>query len=307
MFAAYANTPIGRVVRVRGSVLKIHNKISESLKNGDDIYQGDLIESLEASFIKILMKDDTLFQLGPMSKFQFEKFVMKNKESRETIYNLLKGQMRGLFQKKTKEKTLKVKTPTASLAVRGTEILADVYTVENNIISDVALLSGEMDLEIKPTDGPPKIIKFLPGEYCDGIHSGTQEALMSLKKRKIPNDSLESLMGHEVKRKNLFLFEALKKYRPNRFLEKVRFEQKKPDQKIYENQKVDRKLKDNVSKMLERDLRKKENVPPKKHRNKLRAPSPNKSQILPESENNHDIPKLEDSSNIKKNIDENEK
>lgn len=142
-----ASEQIGRIVKIRG-VVKIKSKAGKIkvLKNGDHIVEGDTILSQSKSFAKILMKDDTLFQLGPKSKFSFEKFKMQTKSKRQATYNLIQGKLRSLFTVKSKSRSLIIKTPTAAMGIRGTEIVSDVYRYKGKIQTDIALISGKLEI-----------------------------------------------------------------------------------------------------------------------------------------------------------------
>ncbi|WP_127716487.1 FecR domain-containing protein [Halobacteriovorax sp. HLS] len=151
---------IGRVVKIHGDVLNHYEGAELSLKKGDHLYVGAKLVSGKRSFIKIMMKDDTIFQLGPNSEFSLEKFEFKSKSEREAVYNLAKGKLRSLFTVKAPTRSLKIKTPTASMGVRGTEILSDVYKLEGKITTDIALLSGSLEVQAK---GVTKKIMMQPG------------------------------------------------------------------------------------------------------------------------------------------------
>jgi hypothetical protein len=151
---------IGRVVKVHGDVKRHQDGSSVVLKRGDHLHVGSSIVSGPRSFVKIFMKDDTIFQLGPNSEFALEKFDFKTKSERTAVYNLAKGKLRSLFTVKAKERSLKIKTPTASMGVRGTEILSDVYKIKGKLTTDIALLSGSLEVQTK---GIQKKMMIKPG------------------------------------------------------------------------------------------------------------------------------------------------
>jgi hypothetical protein len=158
---------IGSIAKMRGSVLRVSKGKTKShvIKLKDKIYAGDKIITKSSSFIKILLIDDTLFQLGPNTNFSFEKFDFKTKNDRTAIYDLAKGQMRAIFTKKAKKDALKIKTPAASMGVRGTELLTDVYRHRGKMKTDVALLSGRVEMIIpKNKNRPSQRLVMKPGE-----------------------------------------------------------------------------------------------------------------------------------------------
>ena len=173
---ANASEPIGRVVKLRGDVLASNKTSGESaiLKDGDSIYEGDTLKSEKSAFAKILMKDDTIFQLGPNTEMIFEKFKFESKKKRTATYNLVKGQLRSLFTVKSKEKSLTIKTPNAAMGIRGTEILSDVYKFEGKVKTDIALLSGKLDVDLKSMklgeSLKKSVIQLRPGEVFESDH-----------------------------------------------------------------------------------------------------------------------------------------
>ncbi len=142
---------IGRISKIKGDVFYgVKGNIKRS-QLGANVKLGDTLITGVDSYVKVIMKDDTIFQMGSHTKFVFENFEFKTKKERKAIYKLLRGKLRSLFTVKAKNRDLIIKTPTVSMAVKGTEILSDVYKVGNDIKTDVALLSGK--LELRKPDG----------------------------------------------------------------------------------------------------------------------------------------------------------
>jgi len=219
---ANAAEPIGRIVKLRGTVEAMNKTSGDSavLKDGDSIFEGDLLKSEKGSFAKILMKDDTIFQLGPNTEMIFEKFKMKTKSKRTATYNLVKGQLRSLFTVKSKEKSLKIKTPNTAMGIRGTEILSDVYKYKGKVKTDIALLSGKLDIDLAPMKlGKAlqnNIIQLKPGQVFESDQfrrdfTGGKPINKLIKK--LPNRVFKNLRKSEKKGGQVFLLEARKKSR----------------------------------------------------------------------------------------------
>ncbi|MGB0453322.1 MAG: FecR family protein [Bacteriovoracaceae bacterium] len=201
---------IGRITKARGQIYKTNfTNGSERvpLKGGDKIYVGDIVESDSRSFAKILMHDDSVFSVGPQSKFSFEKFQMKNKNERTATYNLIKGKLRSVFTRKAPGKTLKIKTPTASMGIRGTEIVSDVYKVKGRLKTDIALLHGK--LEVTTTRG--KKFDLKPSEMFEA----TREPIKVSRDQRKPDRNVRKIAQNRVQAKKRVLkkkvFEVLKK------------------------------------------------------------------------------------------------
>ncbi len=148
------NNHIGTVAIVKGNVwivkadnkqkTKYRIKISKNFK----LSEKDEIITDNKAYVKILMKDDTIIDLGASTHFRFDKFKFKTKSNRKTIFSFLYGKMRSLFVVKAKPGDILIKTPSVSMGVRGTEILSDVYAdATGEIKTDIALLSGQLKLD----------------------------------------------------------------------------------------------------------------------------------------------------------------
>ncbi len=159
---------IGKIVIAKGSVSVIDQ--AGEVHEGKQLYElsiGDKIQTGSSSYVKLLMKDDSVFQVGPNSEFALENFDFKNKNERTAVYNLAKGQLRSWFVHKSPEKTLTIKTPTASMGIRGTEILTDVYKDDGGQFkTDIALIRGKLEVAAAAIGGK---IMLNPGQLLDGL------------------------------------------------------------------------------------------------------------------------------------------
>lgn len=98
--------------------------IETKLKTGGSLYEGDLIETKIKSFVVLVFKDKGRVTLKENTQFKIEqhKYIVNKPEESNAIFRLIKGGMRaltGLIGKKNK-KSYKVRTPTATIGIRGT-------------------------------------------------------------------------------------------------------------------------------------------------------------------------------------------
>jgi hypothetical protein len=223
----FAMESIGRVVKVHGEVMNHQDGSSQSLKRGDHLYVGANITSGKGSFVKIFMKDDTIFQLGPNSEFSLEKFEFKTKSERTAVYNLAKGKLRSLFTVKAPTRSLKIKTPTASMGVRGTEILSDVYKFKGKLTTDIALLSGSLEIQTK---GIQKRMLIKPGfVYQSSLSKSLKKNAISSKIRRMDKRVFSrARMSKGVK--NVFLTDVRRNV-DKKLVKDVKFDVKKVDDK----------------------------------------------------------------------------
>lgn len=193
---------IGRILKYRGKVAKITkgSALPSSVMQGDSIFAGDIIKTEKGSLVKVLMNDDTIFQIGPQTKFEFQKFIMATKNDRQATYKIWHGKLRSLFVKKAKKGMLKIKTPTVAMGVRGTEILTDVYKVGNDIKTDIALLSGNLNIQQGKKD-----FKLKKGEHFSFSKSKKMQLI-----KNIPLTAFRQLKLSPKRGGKVFLFDALK-------------------------------------------------------------------------------------------------
>jgi hypothetical protein len=121
----------GDVVSVSGTVLLRSDANGASsakmrtAKSGDVIYIQDVINTGSDGRIKVLMKDKSIIDLGPSALFRVDDFKGKKGASdREVEVSMVYGTMRAAVTQKLEGKgKFKVKTPSATMGVRGTEFV----------------------------------------------------------------------------------------------------------------------------------------------------------------------------------------
>ena len=145
---------IGKVIFSKGrlSKTKLDGSIV-SIGKGSRFFEGEGVFTKKRSIAKIKMVDDTVISLGPNSELNFEKFKFKSKKNRKSVYKFLKGKLRAHFPNKARPGDLSVETPTYSMGIRGTKILANIHKRKNGkIITQFALLTGKIVLANRETD-----------------------------------------------------------------------------------------------------------------------------------------------------------
>jgi len=126
------NTYAGKVILVKGNAIAVDSKGKErELKRRAQIFTGDTIKTNKKSSMRLVMVDQSLLSLKSETvlKVSDYKFSFAKKENDAMALDLLKGGMRavtGIIGVRSKQK-YKVKTPTATMGVRGTamEIIID--------------------------------------------------------------------------------------------------------------------------------------------------------------------------------------
>jgi len=123
---AFAKSPVaGKMALVTGkaTVFSIGGD-SRKLMFGEMVYEGETIETEEASFVKLKYTDGGVMLLRPATKIIIEEYKFTKKGDGESITNLVKGGLRavtGGIVKRNRD-NYKIKTPVATVSVRGTDM-----------------------------------------------------------------------------------------------------------------------------------------------------------------------------------------
>lgn len=132
----------GEVTILKGSVFYQLNNDIKPLKVGSKISQGSLIKTKAKSFVRLVLVDDSVINLGPHSEMLIEKFQFKDKNDRKMILDVVKGQLRGIVKNKAKEGDLQVKSRLAIMGIRGTEFFMNHHNQNNLEITQIGMLEG---------------------------------------------------------------------------------------------------------------------------------------------------------------------
>jgi hypothetical protein len=120
---------VGAVVENEGSVVAVdQRKVSRKLTKGDPVFLGDKVITGETGYVRLKMIDDAVLDLRCFSIMVIEQYAL-NDTSRSSILNLLQGSLKkvtGQIGKMT-EDVYELKTPLASVGVRGTEYALRVF------------------------------------------------------------------------------------------------------------------------------------------------------------------------------------
>lgn len=120
---------VGTVAESSGNVIAVDKrKISRKLAKGDPVYLGDKVITGEEGSVRLKMIDDAVLDLRCFSIMVIEQYAL-NSTNRRSILNLLQGSLKkvtGQIGKMT-EDVYELKTPVASVGVRGTEYALRVF------------------------------------------------------------------------------------------------------------------------------------------------------------------------------------
>ena len=112
------------------------------LREGDPLYDGDSIKTMDNSNIHIKLLDNSRFRLGPNAQMVVANFKYQtDSEPNVLATTILKGTFRfisGLIAKAS-PRSMSVKLPTATIGIRGTHVIGEVTGTS----ASVALLEPE--------------------------------------------------------------------------------------------------------------------------------------------------------------------
>lgn len=124
-------THVGNVLIARGQALAVSpDSSSRKLAAGDHVFIGDKLITGADGFIRLHMIDDATLDLRCFSIMVIEDYAIKsNVGENRSVINLLKGSLKKVTGEigKWKEDVYQLKTPVASIGVRGTEYALRVF------------------------------------------------------------------------------------------------------------------------------------------------------------------------------------
>ncbi|MBU0967884.1 MAG: FecR domain-containing protein [Proteobacteria bacterium] len=119
----------GTVKNVQGSVLVMRQKMTLKVARGMKIYANDVISTGKDGSVGIILRDNTIFSLGPESELELKEYVFVPDQGRFTVLaKMIKGTfvyMSGLIGKLSPD-SIKIETPVGTIAIRGTRFAAKI-------------------------------------------------------------------------------------------------------------------------------------------------------------------------------------
>lgn len=153
---------IGKVLVVKGDAFV--KGVEQPLALGSAVKSGDTLITKGSTLLKVRFIDNTLVSLGPNSVFKVKEFKINNGK-RTSIYNFLRGKVRAHVKEKRKEGEKIIFSNTeVALGVRGTEILANSYMVQNAASTDVMLTRGAVNMNLSKLGTSVESYNLAPGK-----------------------------------------------------------------------------------------------------------------------------------------------
>ena len=127
---------IGQVVALKGDVkVERESKIQELLLK-DKILKNDQISTLNNSRTQLLLNDETIITIGENSIFKVDEYLFNEEKDSSLKMNFLNGTFKIISGKigKLNPNNFKLQTKTASIGIRGTEILLQLEAKKEKIM-----------------------------------------------------------------------------------------------------------------------------------------------------------------------------
>ncbi len=124
---AAVRSPIGRVEKVSGTATVQRNGISVDLQVGDMVAKGDVLQTGASSSLSIKFNDGTVFSLSASARMVLNDMVYAaDSSSNSALFTLVQGLIGFVAGRIAKTGDLKVDTPVATMAIRGTAVQAEI-------------------------------------------------------------------------------------------------------------------------------------------------------------------------------------
>jgi hypothetical protein len=123
-------SPIAQVKKVTGEVVVLRSGERRRAMVGDALFEKDIIETGTDGGIGITFVDNTVFSTGPNSRLALDEFQFDSNNFRGSMLaDMRRGTLAVVSGDVTRSSpgAMKIKTPTAVLAVRGTTFAVQVY------------------------------------------------------------------------------------------------------------------------------------------------------------------------------------
>ena len=141
--AGYAAPEAGKAVAVVQSASATGNNGSRTLKAGMPVSIGERIKTGRSGQVQLVFTDDTKLVVGPNSSLVIEAYLLRSKSTvSKFAVTALGGSFRFISGKSPKQ-AYSIKTPTATIGVRGTSF--DI-SVRRRGDTDVVLFTGEAEV-----------------------------------------------------------------------------------------------------------------------------------------------------------------
>ncbi len=144
-YAQVGNTaalgPIGQVEAASGDAsVQRADGVVEELSTGMKIFQNDVVQTGDGGSLSVTFVDGTIFTLSASSRMVIDELVYDpNGSENSGTFSLIQGGFVFIAGQVAKTGGMDVNTPSATMGIRGTTVLAEIETRNGVVITEVSL------------------------------------------------------------------------------------------------------------------------------------------------------------------------
>lgn len=138
--SGYADQPAGKAVAVSPAATLSNPEGIVTLAVGSDVTMGDKVKTNRSGEVQLLFTDDTRLVVGPNSSLVIEAYLLRSRSRANNFTVRALGGSFRMISGKSAKSAYKIKTPTATIGVRGTSF---DFTVKRNGSTGLMLFEGE--------------------------------------------------------------------------------------------------------------------------------------------------------------------
>ncbi len=142
---SYSDDEAGRVLTVKKNVYLIRDDERTDAKPQMILEKNDAVETDKNSRTKIFFNDDSILNLGELSRVEIDEYLYNSeKERSKSIYKLMEGSLRVVVGRSD----LEIHTPTAVVAARGTMFVVWIETSDTTgaVTTHAMVFDGDITL-----------------------------------------------------------------------------------------------------------------------------------------------------------------
>jgi hypothetical protein len=124
--AVAQSSPAGRVDKLTGSAVVLRAGAQVPVKNGDSVFETDVLRTGSDGHLGVTLKDDTRLSLGPGSEVRLEKFAYAPAQGQMALgLKIVRGLIAYVSGRiaKIAPDAVRLETPAAIVGVRGTTLI----------------------------------------------------------------------------------------------------------------------------------------------------------------------------------------
>lgn len=125
--AANAAEVVGKVVVASGSAQIVRNGVAITVNAGDTVLKNDVVQTGDGGTVSIIFTDSTTFNLSANARMVINEFVYDpNGSANASLISLVQGTIGFVAGQVAKTGDMKVKTPVATMGIRGTAVVVEI-------------------------------------------------------------------------------------------------------------------------------------------------------------------------------------